>query len=171
MSRAFVRHAAAGLFFLVAAAAPRSARGQVDARMLRQPDVSATSIAFVYAGDIWVVPKDGGTAHRLTTPAGDESFPRFSPDGKRIAFTGDYDGNEDVYVIPVGGGEPVRVTHHPMGDRLVDWYPSGDSLLIASSMESGRQRYDQFFSVPPSGGLPRKLPVPYGEFGALSPDG
>ncbi len=150
---------------------PLSARAQVDARMLRQPDISATTIAFVYAGDIWVVPKEGGTAHRLTTPPGEESFPRFSPDGKRIAFTGDYDGNEDVYVIPSTGGEPVRVTHHPMADRLVDWYPDGDSLLIASSMQSGRQRFDQFFAVLPSGGLPDKLPVPYGEFGAISPDG
>jgi tricorn protease len=168
------RHPVRSLLLLVPTALlalPLAARAQVDARMLRQPDVSATSIAFVYAGDIWVVPKEGGTAHRLTTPPGDESFPRFSPDGSRIAFTGDYDGNEDVYVIPTAGGEPVRVTHHPMADRLVDWTPDGKSLLFASSMQSGRQRFDQFYEVAPSGGLPQKLPVPYGEFGALSPDG
>jgi len=169
MSRPAARFAA--VCILAGALSPATARAQVDARMLRQPDVSATSIAFVYAGDIWVVPRGGGTAHRLTTPPGEESFPRFSPDGKRIAFTGDYDGNEDVYVIPAEGGEPVRVTHHPMADRLVDWYPDGDSLLIATSMQSGRQRYDRFYSVPPSGGLPHELPVPYGEFGAISPDG
>jgi tricorn protease len=150
------------------AAAPLTA--QVSARMFRYPDVSATSIAFVYAGDIWVVPKAGGTAARLTTPRGEESFPRFSPDGSRIAYTANYDGNQDVYVIPAAGGVPVRVTHHPMADRLVDWYPDGRSLLIATSMASGRQRYSQFYRVSATGGLPERLPVPYGEFGAVSPD-
>jgi tricorn protease len=151
------------------AAAP--AMAQVSARMFRYPDVSATSITFVYAGDIWVVPKAGGTASRLTTPRGEESFPRFSPDGSKIAYTADYDGNQDVYVIPTAGGVPVRITHHPMADRLVDWYPDGRSLLIATSMASGRQRYSQFYRVSATGGLPEKLPVPYGEFGAVSPDG
>ena len=84
----------------------------VDARMMRQPAVSATQIAFVYAGDIWVAPKTGGVAVRLSTPKGEESFPRFSPDGSLIAFTGDYDGNEDIYVMPAGGGLPRRLTHH-----------------------------------------------------------
>jgi tricorn protease len=139
--------------------------------MLRQPDVSDTHIAFVYAGDIWVVPKSGGTAQRLSSPAGEESFPRFSPDGSTIAFTGSYDGNTDIYTIPVMGGEPVRITHHPMGDRVVDWHPDGRSILYASSMESGRQRFSQFFRVASQDGLPEKLPVPYGEFGAISPDG
>ena len=144
---------------------------QVSARMFREPDVSATSIVFVYAGNLWVVPRTGGAAARLTTPRGEESFPRFSPDGSRIAYTANYDGNQDVYVIPAAGGVPVRVTHHPMADRLVDWYPDGSSLLVATSMASGRQRYDQFYKVPATGGLPVKLPVPYGEFGAISPDG
>jgi tricorn protease len=154
----------------LAVSAPHT-QAQVDARMLRQPDVSETHITFVYAGDIWVVPKDGGTAQRLSSPRGEESFPRFSPDGRSIAFTGNYDGNTDVYVIPTMGGDPVRVTHHPMADRLVDWYPRGGDLLYASSMESGRQRYNQFYRTAATGGMPRKLPVPYGEFGAISPDG
>ena len=144
---------------------------QVDARMLRQPDVSQTHITFVYAGDIWIVPKEGGTAQRLSSPRGEESFPRFSPDGRQIAFTGNYDGNQDVYVLPAMGGEPVRVTHHPMADRLLDWYPRGGSLLYASSMESERQRYSQFYRSSPDGGMPEKLPIPYGEFGAVSADG
>ena len=144
---------------------------QVSARMFRYPDVSATSITFVYAGDIWVAPRTGGTAARLTTPRGEESFPRFSPDGSRIAYSANYDGNQDAYVIPTAGGVPVRVTHHPMADRVVDWYPDGRSLLIATSMASGRQRYNQFYRVSAGGGLPDKLPVPYGEFGAISPDG
>jgi tricorn protease len=148
-----------------------SAAAQIDARMFRYPDVSATSIAFVYAGDIWVVPKTGGTANRLSSPAGEEMFPRFSPDGSKIAYSANYDGNTDVYVVPSLGGEPVRVTYHPMPDRLVDWHPDGKRLLFASSRESGRQRFNQFYLVSAEGGMAEKLPVPYGEFGALSPDG
>jgi tricorn protease len=147
------------------------ARAQVDARMFQQPAVSATHIAFVHAGDIWVVPKQGGVAVRLSSPAGVESFPRFSPDGSRIAFTAAYDGVDSVYVVPTLGGDPVRLTHHPMGDRVVGWHPDGRRVLFASSRESGRQRYNQFFLVPVTGGLPEKLAVPYGEFGAFSPDG
>src|SRR5438552_19163599 len=107
-------------FALLAIAAPASA--QVDARMFRQPAVSADKIAFVYAGDIWLVPKTGGTAVRLSSPAGEESFPRFSPDGSRIAYTADYDGNADVYVIPTAGGVPTRLTYHPMPDRVIGWH-------------------------------------------------
>ena len=151
-------------------AAP-AAKAQVSARMFRQPDVSATEIAFVYAGDIWIVPKTGGAAQRLSSPRGEESFPRFSPDGTKIAFSADYDGNQDVYVVDAHGGEPLRVTHHPMADRIVDWYPDGRSLLVATAMASGRQRYSQFYKVPATGGLPERLPVPYAEFGAISPDG
>jgi tricorn protease len=148
-----------------------AARAQIDARMFRYPDVSRTHIAFVYAGDIWVVPKDGGTASRLSSPPGEEQLPRFSPDGSQIAFSGNYDGNTDVYVVPAMGGTPRRVTYHPGGDRLVDWSPDGRRLLIASSRESGVQRFNQLYLVDAGGGLPEKLPAPYGEFGALSPDG
>ena len=80
----------------------------IDARLMRQPAVSATQIAFVYAGDVWVAPKGGGVAERLSTPKGEESFPRFSPDGSLIAFTGNYDGNEDIYVMPSDGGPAQR---------------------------------------------------------------
>src|SRR4051794_40467877 len=152
----------------LAIAAPASA--QVDARMFRQPAVSADKIAFVYAGDIWLVPKAGGTAVRLSSPAGEESFPRFSPDGARLAYSADYDGNTDVYVVPTAGGAPVRLTHHPMADRVIGWHPDGTRVLFASARESGRQRYNQFYLVGVDGGLPEKLPVPYGEFGAFSPD-
>src|ERR1043165_8763848 len=143
----------------------------VDARMLRYPAVSADKIAFVYAGDIWLVPKAGGTAVRLSSPAGEESFPRFSPDGSKIAFTADYDGNADVYVIPTTGGTPTRLTYHPMADRVIGWHPDGKRVLFASSRESGRQRFNQFYLVNTTGGLPEKLLVPYGEFGAFSRDG
>ena len=154
---------------LLMGAVPASA--QVDARMFRQPAVSADKIAFVYAGDIWLVPKSGGAATRLSSPPGEESFPRFSPDGSKLAYSADYDGNTDVYVVPTAGGEPVRLTHHPMGDRVVGWHPDGKRVLFASSRESGRQRYSQFYLVGLDGGLPEKLPVPYGEFGTFSPDG
>jgi tricorn protease len=144
---------------------------QIDARMLREPDVSATQIAFVYAGDIWVVPKSGGLAQRLSSPKGEESFPRFSPDGSTIAFSGNYDGNTDIYLIPAMGGIPKRLTHDPADDRMLGWYPDGKSILFASGMQSGRDRFNQLYKVSKDGGLPEKLPVPYGEFGAISPDG
>jgi len=168
--RPFFTRLAMGLG-LLAMATPGALKAQVNARMLRYPDVSQSHIAFVYAGDIWTVPKAGGTAQRLSSPRGEESFPRFSPDGRQIAFSGNYDGNQDIYVMPAFGGDPVRVTHHPFGDRMLDWYPDGESILYASSMESGRQRYRQFYKTSVEGGMPQKLPVPYGEFGALAPDG
>ena len=154
---------------LLMGAVPASA--QVDARMFRQPAVSADKIAFVYAGDIWLVPKSGGGRHAPELAPGEESFPRFSPDGSKLAYSADYDGNTDVYVVPTAGGEPVRLTHHPMGDRVIGWHPDGKRVLFASGRESGRQRYSQFYLVGLDGGLPEKLPVPYGEFGAFSPDG
>ncbi len=159
------------LALVAALAAPLPALAQIDARMFREPAVSADKIAFVYAGDVWLVPKAGGTAVRLSSPLGEESFPRFSPDGTKIAYSADYDGNIDVYVVPTAGGEPVRLTHHPMPDRVVGWHPDGKRVLFVSGRESGRQRYNQFYLVSVDGGLPEKLPVPYGEFGAFSPDG
>jgi tricorn protease len=143
---------------------------QVNARMLRYPDVSETHICFVYAGDIWVVAKQGGLAHKLSSPPGEESFPRFSPDGTMIAFTGNYDGNEDIYILPSLGGEVQRITYHGLSDRVLDWYSDGHRILYASSRESGRMRYNQFYSVSSKGGFSEKLPVPYGEFGMLAPD-
>ena len=157
------------LLSLLLASQPASA--QVDARLLRHPDVSGTQITFVYGGDVWVVPKSGGTAHRLSTPDGEETFPRFSPNGETIAYSGNYDGNTDVYTIPSGGGTPTRVTYHENGDRVVDWTPDGDHVLFASPRASGRQRYNQIYRTSPNGGLPTKLAIEYGEFAAVSPGG
>jgi tricorn protease len=153
------------------ALAASTASAQIDARMFRYPAVSRTQIAFVYAGDIWVAPKAGGGAVRLTSSPGEESFPRFSPDGSKIAYSASYDGNIDVFVVSASGGEPVRLTHHPMTDRVIGWTPDGARVLFASARESGRQRFNQFYTVAITGGLPEKLPVPYGEFGTYSPDG
>ncbi|MDQ3488398.1 MAG: PDZ domain-containing protein [Acidobacteriota bacterium] len=147
------------------------ATAQIDARMLRYPAVSRDRIAFVYAGDVWLVGKQGGAGVRLTSSPGEETFPRFSPDGSKVAYSASYDGNVDVYVIPTAGGEPTRLTFHPMPDRAIGWTPDGKQVLFASSRESGRQRFNQFYTVGTAGGLPQKLVVPYGEFGAYSPDG
>lgn len=159
------------LFLVTVSINITDALAQLDARMLRQPDVSDTHIVFSYADDIWVVPKEGGLASRLTSAKGPESFPRFSPDGSLIAFNANYDGNEDIYVVPTFGGIPERITHHPMTERVLGWFPDGENILFASSMKSGRQRFNQFFKISAEGGMFEKLPVPYGEFGAISPDG
>ncbi len=149
----------------------QTAYGQVDARMLQYPDVSQNQITFYYGGDLWIAPIEGGVASKLTNAKGQEVLPRFSPDGSQIAFSGNYNGNLDIYVIPSEGGMPVRLTHHGMPDRISDWYPDGKKILYTSSMESGRQRYSQFYAESVKGGMPEKLPVPYGEFGSISPDG
>lgn len=137
----------------------------------RHPDVSQDQIVFSYANDLWLVPKKGGQAIRLSSPPGPEMYPRFSPDGQTIAFSGNYDGNIDIYTLPIQGGLPHRLTHHGMADRMVAWHPSGDSILLASSMHSGKQRYNQFFMVSKEGSLPRILPMEHAEYGTLSPDG
>jgi tricorn protease-like protein len=99
-----------------------TAEAQVSARLFRYPDVSDKHIVFAYGGDLWVVNKEGGTANKLSSPSGAEGFARFSPDGSKIAFSGNYDGNYDIYVIPTLGGLPTRITYHGMADRLTDWF-------------------------------------------------
>lgn len=145
--------------------------GQISAKLMRFPDVSDTQISFVYGGDIWLVSKTGGTAIQVTHSPGEETWPRFSPDGKFIAYTANYQGNPDVYVIPVLGGVPTRVTYQSFPDRVVDWHPDGKHLLFASARENGVGRLNQFFLVPKDGGFPKKLPIPYGELASYSQDG
>ncbi|MDP4262942.1 MAG: PDZ domain-containing protein [Bacteroidota bacterium] len=144
---------------------------QIDAGLFRFPDVSQTQIVFTYANDLWIMPKEGGTAIKLSSPAGVETYPKFSPDGKSIAFSGNYDGNNDVYVLPANGGVPVRLTGHGYSDRVVDWTMDGKKVLFASSRESGKARFNQFYTVPANGGVVEKLPLAYAEFGSYSPDG
>ncbi len=146
------------------------AEAQVSAHLFRYPDVSATQITFTYGGDIWIVSKEGGLAIKLSSPVGAEIAPKFSPDGSEIAFSGNYDGNMDIYVIPSQGGLPQRVTHHGMADRIQDWYPDGEWLYYTSSMHSEKQRFNQFYKIPKEGGLPEKLPMAYGEFGSMNAD-
>jgi tricorn protease len=147
------------------------APSHIDAHMMQMPAVSKTQIAFVYAGDIWIAPKTGGAAARLSSPRGVEEFPRFSPDGRMLGFSANYEGNTDIYVMPVTGGEPLRVTHHGAKDRMLGWSADGKSIYFASDMAAFTNRVGQLFKVPAMGGLPEQLPVPYGEFGAVSPDG
>ena len=115
---------------LAAAITAANLFAQIDAGLFRFPDVSQTQIVFTYANDLWVIPKDGGTAIKLSSPAGVESYPKFSPDGKSIAFSGNYDGNNDAYTIPVMGGVPVRLTSHGYSDRVVDWTTDGKKSII-----------------------------------------
>ncbi len=138
--------------------------------MMRFPDVSAEKIVFVYGEDLWVVSRDGGQASPLASPLGEESIPRFSPDGKTIAFVGNYDGNNDLYTISVDGGSATRVTYHPSNELLCDWTPDG-KLIYSSDCYSGLQRQSQLFVRAIHEPLPTKLAVPYGTNGAISPDG
>ena len=141
-----------------------------DARLLSSPAVTVGRIAFVYADDLWTAEADGSRPRRLTSHPGVESRPRFSPDGKTIAFSASYDGNLDVYTIPVDGGEPTRLTWHPGDDLVRGFTPEGD-VLFASRRSVFSGRHSQFFTVPVKGGVPRKLPIPSGDMGAVSPDG
>ena len=138
--------------------------------LLRRPTVSQTQIAFSYGGDLWTVDRNGGEARRLTSDIGIEIDPYFSPDGSLIAFTGEYDGNEDVYVIPAAGGIPKRLTSHPGSDQVVGWTRDGKRILF----RSGRNSYSYFrrlFTVSVEGGLPEEVPLPMAEEGSYSPDG
>ncbi|HEY6273582.1 MAG TPA: PDZ domain-containing protein [Terriglobales bacterium] len=138
--------------------------------LLQKPTLSKTHIAFAYAGDLWLVAREGGEAHLLTSGAGSKSDPVFSPDGSMIAYTGDYDGNVDVYVIPASGGVPKRLTYHPAVDEVIGWTPDGKQVLFRSSRNS-YSRFNRLFTVGLEGGLPHELPLPMAEFGSYSPDG
>src|SRR5579862_6326558 len=127
--------------------------------LMRHPTVSKTAIVFQFAGDLWRAPRAGGEAVRLTSAPGTNSDPFFSPDGSLIAFTGNYDGNTDVYVIPANGGVPKRLTAHPSPDHAVGWTPDGKSVLFSSRMLSNTD-HPRLFTVSKHGGLPKPLPLP-----------
>lgn len=137
--------------------------------LMRHPTVSATSIVFSFAGDLWTVPRAGGSAKRLTSAPGIERDPFFSPDGSTICFTGMYDGSIDVFTVPAAGGVPKRLTYHPARDEAVGWTPDGKSVIFASNSVSAVD-YIRLFTVSAQGGTPKALPFPAGTEGAFSPD-
>ena len=145
-------------------------RGADQAPLLaQQPTLSKTTIVFTYGGYLWSVPREGGEARQLTT-GGHEGFPSFSPDGKWIAFTGHYDGNTDVYVMPADGGAPKRLTWHPDQDVTVGWTPDGKRVLFLSNRDAYAD-FTRFYTVPAEGGVAEALPMWRAFEGAYSPDG
>src|SRR6185436_2843117 len=142
----------------------------VEPSLLQKPTLSRTQIVFAYAGDLWIVGRDGGTASRLTTGVGVETDPKFSPDGSSVAFTGEYDGNVDVYVVPAAGGVPRRLTYHPGPDLVAAWTPDGKNILFRTNRAS-TNNVPRLFTISVDGGLPAEVPLPMGVTGSYSADG
>ncbi len=157
-------------FTLLAVLCTSSAFGAGALRLMQKPAISQSQIVFTYAGDLWTVSREGGVATRLTSGVGVETEVAFSPDGRTLAFTGQYDGNMDVFTMPAAGGVPTRVTYHPDPDHVVGWTPDGKRILFRSTRQS-YSRYTQLYSVPPEGGLAEALPLPMAAAGSYSPDG
>ena len=154
------------------AASPRVTRGAADeTKLLTQPAISATHIAFIYAGDLFVSDHNGANVQRLTADDGLESNPVFSPDGRTIAFSAQYDGNTDVYTVPVTGGAPTRLTWHPNADTVQAVTPDGRSVLFTSQRATFTGRYSQLFTIAMAGGMEEALPIPNAARAAYSPDG
>ena len=153
-----------------------------EARMLRFPAISNDQIVFSYAGDLYSVGLAGGVARKLTPHGGFESCARFAPDGKTIAFTGEYDGNREVYLIPAEGGVPKRLTYtatlgrDDSSDRMgpnnlvIDWTGDGKSIVFRSRMREWNDFVGQLYLVSAAGGTPTQLPLPRGGFCSFSPD-
>src|SRR6266571_3913872 len=135
--------------------------------LLRSPSVSNDKIAFAYGSDIWVADRDGQHPQRLTVNQDAETNPVLSPDGKWIAFTGNYDGNTDVYVIPVTGGAPKRLTYHPSGDIVRSWN-GNNKIIFFSGRESMHPRYVKLFQVDITTGLEEPLIIPEASQGCFS---
>lgn len=166
---------------LIAVALFASAATQAETRLLRFPDVHGERVVFSYGGDLWSAPLDGGAAWRLTAHPGLELFPKFSPDGRWIAFTGQYGGDEQVYVMPSSGGEPEQLTWYPANgplparwgydNQVHGWSPDGDAVLFRSQRDAWGSSTAQLFTVPRRGGLPEALPMPVSGAGTFTGDG
>jgi tricorn protease len=163
------------LLLCLGIAAQASAQDGHGTRLLRRPTVSRYLVAFTYGGDLWLVPRTGGQARRLTSTPEPETDPRFSPDGSRIAYTSTVAGNTDVYVVPTAGGAPTRLTFHPGVDCVRGWSPDGQRVIFGSSRGTvptpGSNSYFRLWSIGLDGGLPEPLPMPRAFAGAYSPDG
>ena len=156
------------------------AQPPTEGRLMRFPDIHGDKLVFVYGGDLWLVSSQGGEAHRITTQPGRELFPKFSPDGKWIAFTGQYDGNFNVYVMPAEGGQPKQLTFlqggHPLSDRMgihnevVTWSADSSRVYFLSRRDSSNGWTRRLYSVPLEGGLPEPMPMIEGGLTSFSPD-
>jgi tricorn protease len=156
---------------------------QDEARLLRFPTVNGSQVVFSYAGDLYTVPVSGGMARKLTSDAGYEMFSHFSPDGKTIAFTAQYDGNTEIYSMPAQGGAPVRLTitatlgRDDISDRMgpnnivMGWSPDGKNIIYRSRKQTFNDFIGQLFTVPATGGMSKELPLPAGGFCSYSADG
>lgn len=140
-------------------------------QLLREPTLSETHIVFMYANDLWITPRSGGEATRLTSAQGSERSPHFSPNGEMIAFTAQYDGNTDVYIMATSGGQPTRLTWHPGADEVQGWTPDGQHVLFRSGREGVPTKTNKLFTVSITGGIPQSLPIGRAAFGELSGDG
>ena len=169
------------LSFMLTLAAHSAAAQSGGTRLLRFPDVHGDRVAFVYAGDIFVASTSGGTARQLTAHEGQELFPKFSPDGKWIAYSAEYSGTRQVYVMPSEGGTPRQLTYHndvgsmpPRGGfdhQVLGWTPDGSSILFRANRLPWGVRMGRFYTVPVQGGLETPLPIPEGGTGSYAPDG
>jgi len=158
-----------------------SSVANAETKLLRFPDLHGDQVVFSYGGDLWIASTSGGAARQLTSHPGQELFAKFSPDGRHIAFTGQYDGGEQVYVIPVSGGEPVRLTWYPSegplparwgyDHQVYGWTPDGSAVLFRSVREGFGLTDSRLYTVKLDGGLPQALPMVISGAGALSPDG
>ena len=152
-----------------------------EGRLLRFPTTNGTDVVFSYAGDLYRAPLAGGEAVRLTSHVGYEMFARYSPDGRTLAFTGQYDGNTEVYSMPATGGAPVRLTYtatnarDDLGDRMgpnnivMGWNPDGKTVIYRNRIGSGFE--GKLWTVPAAGGMSTAVPLPEGGFCSYSPDG
>ena len=138
-------------------------------RLLRQPTLSNTDVVFVYGADLWKVPINGGNAVRLTSDEGEESNPQFSKDGQWIAFTAEYDGNTDIYIVAATGGEPKRLTYHSAADIVQGWTPDG-TILFRSNRESKPTQTNKFYTISTEGGMPEPFEIPRAAYGEISED-
>jgi len=156
---------------VVVSALPLLAIDINDTKLLTQPAIGKANIAFVYANDLWVAGLEGKNVRRLTSDLGIEGYPAFSPDGSLLAFTAQYDGNMDVYSVPVAGGIPKRLTWHPGPDIVQCFAPDGKAVLFASPRNAYSGAHLQLFTVPIDGGFPEQLRIPYAARAVFSPDG
>jgi tricorn protease len=168
--------------FVLGGACLAAAQEMQEGRLLRFPDICKDKIAFMYGGDLWVASSAGGTARRITTHPGRELFPKFSPDGKWLAFTGQYDGNFNVYVMPSDGGQPKQLTFfqgsaQPLSDRMgilnevVGWTPDGKNVVFLSRRDASNGWIKRPYTVSVEGGMAQPMPMDEGGLLSFSADG